>query len=353
MMFQRKSPSIFFLLACSLILSQVTHVVVGAKTKKSVSPSVMVSSDAKSLSPSVMAEPKPSHPPISTIEPKKAKTGESAEAKLQKSSGAPTFTISPTSTSKAKVVSKSKKSGAPTVTISPTSNNKVKGFSKSKEAKTGKSAEAKSQKSSGAPTFTISPTSTSKAKVVSKSKKSGAPTMTIAPTSVNKAKTVSKSKKAGKSVTKAKASKSTTSFAPSVTNSPTSTNISSKQNGSAIKPSDRTVEKTRTSDIPNAEEINIQNNGTTLDKEGRATDTRISETSVNGEAAETTNGSDQNKNEEEEVIFAKTGGNTDKSTGTFTSSTTIFGLVVMGVVFCGVGVGVYMKMRTPSPIDEN
>jgi len=186
-----------------------------------------------------------------------------------------------------------------------------------------------------------------------KSKKSGAPTMTIAPTSVNKAKTVSKSKKAGKSVTKAKASKSTTSFAPSVTNSPTSTNISSKQNGSAIKPSDRTVEKTRTSDIPNAEEINIQNNGTTLDKEGRATDTRISETSVNGEAAETTNGSDQNKNEEEEVIFAKTGGNTDKSTGTFTSSTTIFGLVVMGVVFCGVGVGVYMKMRTPSPIDEN
>jgi len=150
-----------------------------------------------------------------------------------------------------------------------------------------------------------------------KSKKSGAPTMTIAPTSINKAKTVSKSKKAGKSVTKAKASKSTTSIAPSLTNSPTSTNSSSKQ------------------------------------KEGRATETRIFETSVNGEAVETTNGSDQNKIEEEGVIFTKSGGNTDKSTGTSTSSTTIFGLVVTGVVFCGVGVGVYMKMRTPSPIDEN
>jgi len=186
-----------------------------------------------------------------------------------------------------------------------------------------------------------------------KSKKSGAPTMTIAPTSINKAKTVSKSK-AGKSVTKSKkASKSTTSIPPSATNLPISTNSSSKQEGSAIKPSDRTVEKTMTSDIPNAEEINVQNAGTTLDKEGRSTETRISETSVNGEAVETANDSDQNKGEEKEVILTKTGGNTDKSTGTFTSSTAIMGLVVIGVVFCGVGVGVYMKMRTPNQIDEN
>jgi len=147
MMFQRKSPSIFFLLACSLILSQVTHVVSGAKPKKSVSPSAMVGSDSLST--------------VSTSEPKK-------EAKT------------------AKAVSKSKKSGAPTVTNSPTS---IKQAKLLKSGKAGKS-ESKS-KDSNTPTITIAPTSYKQAKSTSKSKAgkstaSLAPTVTNPPTSTNK-----------------------------------------------------------------------------------------------------------------------------------------------------------------------
>mmetsp|Transcript_15623 Transcript_15623/g.31132 ORF Transcript_15623/g.31132 Transcript_15623/m.31132 type:complete len:310 (+) Transcript_15623:81-1010(+) len=309
MMFQRKSPSIFFLLACSLILSQVTHVVSGAKPKKSVSPSAMVSSD--------------SLPTVSTSEPRKeAKTSKSAEAK-SKSSGAPTFTILPTSINKTKVVSKSKKSGAPTVTNSPTS---------IKQAKLLKSGKAD--------------------KSESKSKKSNTPTTTIAPTSFKQAKSVSKSKKS-------KAGKSTTSLAPTVTNPPTLTHKTSKKEGTTIQPPDRTIgsirlvdtpEETTSSDISNEEtpeEESAQNANTTLTKEGRGAETNIF---VNGEATEMTDGSDQNKDGEKAVI-AKSDGITDKSTST--SKTTIIGLVVLGAVFCGVAVGVYMKMSTSNPIDEN
>mmetsp|Transcript_15622 Transcript_15622/g.31130 ORF Transcript_15622/g.31130 Transcript_15622/m.31130 type:complete len:310 (+) Transcript_15622:81-1010(+) len=309
MMFQRKSPSIFFLLACSLILSQVTHVVSGAKPKKSVSPSAMVSSD--------------SLPTVSTSEPRKeAKTSKSAEAK-SKSSGAPTFTILPTSINKTKVVSKSKKSGAPTVTNSPTS---------IKQAKLLKSGKAD--------------------KSESKSKKSNTPTTTIAPTSFKQAKSVSKSKKS-------KAGKSTTSLAPTVTNSPTSTNNSSKQEGRIIQVPDRTIgviplmdtrEETTSSGISNEEtpeEKSAQNIDTNSTQEGRGSETNIF---VNGEAAEMTDGSDQNEDGEKAVI-ANSDGVTDKSTET--PSTTIIGLAVLGAAICGIAVGVYMKMSTSNPIDEN
>merc|ERR1711957_723908 len=281
---------------------------------------------------------------------KEAKTGKSAEAKSQKS-GAPTSTISPTSVNKETLLpnskkadkseSKSKKSSTPTTTVART-------FLK----------EAKLDSKSSTSTVTKSPTSIKKAKLPksekaskseSKSKKSTTPTITISPTSYKQAKSGSKSK----------AGKSTTSLAPTVTNSPTSTNNSSKQEGTIIQVPDRTIgaiplvdsrEETTSSGISNEEtpeEKSAQNIDTNSTQEGRGSETNIF---FNGEAAEMTDGSDQNEDGEKGVI-ANSDGVTDKSTET--SSTTIIGLAVLGAAICGIAAGVYMKMSRPNPIDEN
>jgi len=244
MVFQRKRSSIIFLLACSLVLSQVT-----------------------------------SKAPKLTSEPKKA-------GKSKKLSGAPTVTISPTSSYKAKLP-KSEKAGK------------------------------------------------------YKAKYSSAPTLTISPTVLKKAKAGSKAKKAAKSA----------SLTPTVTNSPTLTKTtkSSKAEGATQEPPDRTVGATRVVDTPEeTASSDISNEETpedTATKEGRGSETNVM---LNGEAVAMTDGSDQSENGEKAIIA-----NSDGITDTAISGTTIIGLVVLGAVFCGVAAGVYMKMSTPSPTDEN
>jgi len=243
MVFQRKSSSIIFLLACSLVLSQVTSLA-----------------------------------PKSTSEPKKAGKSKS---------------LAPKSTSEPKKAGKSKKSsGAPTVTISPTSSNKAKLPNKSEKA--GKY----------------------------KAKYSSTPTVTISPIAFQKAKSGSKAKKAGKSA----------SLTPTVTNSPTLTTKSSKQDSATQEPPDRTVGETRVVDTPEeTASSDISNEETpedTATKEGRGSETNVM---LNGEAVAMTDGSDQNENGEKAII-ANSDGITDTAiSGTTIIGLVVLGAVFCGV----------------------